>query len=182
MPRTNLLALLTGGDRRSIGNSHRVCALVLADTTLLAPLVRHMRASDPVVCMRAADALEKISVKRASLLQPFTPGLLGLADETVQPEVRWHLALMLPRLQLNRQQRLRVFARLREYLGYRSSIVKTAALQGLLDLAGEDRVLVQEAQGYLELALRAGTPAMKARARKLLSARRVRFVCASRVT
>jgi hypothetical protein len=100
MPRTNLLALLTGGDRRSIGNSHRVCALVLADTTLLAPLVRHMRASDPVVCMRAADAMEKISVKRASGLQPFTPGLLGLADETVQPEVRWHLALMLPRLQL----------------------------------------------------------------------------------
>jgi hypothetical protein len=88
--------------------------LVLADTKLLAPLVRRMWASDPVVCMRAADALERVSVKRASLLQPFVPELLGLADETLQPEVRWHLALMLPRLQLNRRQRLSVFARLRE--------------------------------------------------------------------
>jgi hypothetical protein len=182
MPHTNLLALLIGGDRRSIGNSNRVCALVLADTKLLAPLVRHMWASDPVVCMRAADALEKISVQRAPLLQRFIPELLGLAGETLQPEVRWHLALMLPRLQLNRRQRLRVFARLHEYLGDRSSIVKTTALQGLLTLAGEDRVLVPEAEGYLEHALRAGTPAMKARARKLLSARRVRFVCDSGVT
>lgn len=132
--------------------------------------------------MRAADTPEKISLQRASLLQPFIPGLLGLADETLQPEVRWHLSLMLPRLQLNRPQRQRVFARLREYLGDRSSIVKTTALQGLLTLAGENRDLVQEAQGYLEHALRAGTPAMKARARKLLSARRVRFVCDSRVT
>ena len=168
MPRTNLLALLTGGDRRSIGNANRVGALVLADTKLLAPLVRHMWASDPLVRMRAADALEKISIERALLLQPFLAELLGLADETLQPEVRWHLALMLPRLQLNRQQRLRAFARLREYLSDRSSIVKTTALQGLLTLAGEDRVLVQEAEGYLQHALRAGTPAMKARARKLL--------------
>lgn len=30
MPRPNLLALLTGGDRRSIGNSIRVSALALA--------------------------------------------------------------------------------------------------------------------------------------------------------
>jgi hypothetical protein len=59
MPRTNLRALLTGGDRRSMGNPNRVGALVLADTTLLAPLVRHMSASDPRVCMRAPDALEK---------------------------------------------------------------------------------------------------------------------------
>jgi hypothetical protein len=182
MPRTNLLALLAGGDRRSIGNANRVSALVLANTKLLAPLVRCMWSSNPVVCMRAADALEKVSVKRASLLQPFVPELLGLADETLQPEMRWHLALMLPRLQLNRRQRLRLFARLREYLGDRSSIVKTVALQGLLDLAGEDRALAQEAEGYLEHALGAGTPAMKARARKLLSARRVRFVCDSRVT
>jgi hypothetical protein len=179
MPRTNLAALLTGGDRRSIGNSNRVSALVLADIKLLAPLVRHMWASDPVVCMRAADALEKVSVKRASLLQPFIPELLGLADETLQPEVRWHLALMLPRLQLNRRQRLRVFARFREYLGDRSSIVRTTALQGLLALAAEDRALVQEAEAYLEHALRAGTPAMKARARKLLSAHRF-GLCATR--
>jgi hypothetical protein len=92
-------------------------------------------------------------VKRASLLQPFVPELLGLADETLQPEVRWHLALMLPRLQLNRRQRLRVFARFREYLGDRSSIVRTTALPGLLALAGEDRALVREAEDYLEHAL-----------------------------
>jgi hypothetical protein len=182
MLRNSLLALLTRGDRRSIGNANRVCARVLAGVRLLAPLVRHARASDPAVRMRAADALEKISAKRTSLLPPFIPELLAMADETLQPEVRWHLALTLPRVQLNVRQRLKVFARLREYLRDRSSIVKTTALQGLLTLAGEDRVLAREAEGYLAHALRAGTPAMKARARKLWSARRVRFVRESRVT
>jgi hypothetical protein len=84
MPRTNLLALLPGGDRRSIGNSSRVSVLVLADTKLLAPLVRHMWASDPVVCMRAADALEEFCEARvvAAALRPGVTGIGGRNSAT----------------------------------------------------------------------------------------------------
>jgi hypothetical protein len=41
-------------------------------------------------------------------------------------------------------------------------------MQGLADLAGQDPALRETAKQILEEALRRGTPAMKARARKLL--------------
>jgi hypothetical protein len=54
--------------------------------------------------MRAADAAEKISLKKPQLLAPFKAELLGLAEETAQAELRWHLALMVPRLPLSRAE------------------------------------------------------------------------------
>jgi hypothetical protein len=50
--------------------------------------------------MRAADAAEKISRDRVILLQPDKRLLLGLLAETTQQEMRWHLAVMVPRLKL----------------------------------------------------------------------------------
>jgi hypothetical protein len=79
MPRTNLRALLTGGDRRFMGNSNRVGALVLAEPTLLAPLVRGMSASDPLVYMRAADALEKDCGAARVVAAALHPGVAGIA-------------------------------------------------------------------------------------------------------
>jgi len=50
----------------------------------------------------------------------------------------------------------------------RSSIVKTFALQGLADLAQNDSVIRPGVIETLREATRSGTPAMKARSRKLL--------------
>jgi hypothetical protein len=127
-----------------------------------------MWGDDPVIRMRAADAAEKISRERPLLLQPFKSELLGLAAESAQQEVQWHLALMLPRLQTTASERRRVVAQLKDYLHSRSSIVKTLALQGLSDLAQGDEELRPEVLELLAQASRAGTAAMKARARKLL--------------
>ena len=118
--------------------------------------------------MRAADAAEKVTVTRPELLQPHKQELLGLLAEAEQIELRWHLALMLPRLKLNASERQRVAATLRHYLDDRSSIVKTFALQGLAGLAGQDTGLRETVKQTLEDSLRTGTAAMKARARKLL--------------
>ena len=159
---------LQGGDRRSIGNSNQVAARILQQPDRLSELIECLWSDDPVVRMRAADAAEKISVQRPGLLKPFKAELLGLADETTQAEVRWHLALMLPRLPLTRLQRARAIAQLRQYLNDRSSIVKTFALQGLAELAKGDASLEGEMADLLEQCCRTGTPAMKARSRKLL--------------
>jgi hypothetical protein len=118
--------------------------------------------------MRAADAAEKASAQRAGLLHPFQAELLGLAGETGQPELRWRLTLMIPRLPLTPTERKRAIAPLKEFLGDRSSIVKTCALQGLAEWAQGSPELRWEAIGVMEQASRTGTPAMKARARKLL--------------
>jgi hypothetical protein len=142
--------------------------LILSQPKRFPELLECLWSDDPVVRMRAADAAEKISVQRPELLHPFKAELLGLAGGAIQQELRGHLALMIPRLPLTHAERQTALALFKEYLRDRGSIVKTHALQGLADLARIDPGLQLEVAGILEQAGRTGTPAMKARARKLL--------------
>jgi hypothetical protein len=72
MPRKNILALLEGGDRRTIGRSNQVAELVSADPMLFPALIAGLSSADPLVCMRAADAAEKVTQTHPDLLQPHT--------------------------------------------------------------------------------------------------------------
>ena len=168
MPRQTIAEMLKGGDRRSIGKSNQIAKLVLSEPRRFAELVRCLWDEDPLVRMRAADAAEKVTVTRAELLKPYKEELLGLLAEAEQIELRWHLALMVPRLELARPERQRVAESLQRYLRDRSSIVRTSALQGLVDLARQDLSLKELARRTCEESLRTGTAAMKARARRLI--------------
>jgi hypothetical protein len=86
------------------------------------------------------------------LLQPFKSELLGLHVEAEQKELRWHLALMIPRLLLTRKERRRAAEALRRYLGDSSSMVKTFAPAGLAELAQADPSLRPATRGILEAA------------------------------
>src|SRR5580658_10529878 len=129
MAQLPLFSTLQGGDRKSLGQANHVVALILGQPKRFAELLECLWRDDPVVRMRAADAAEKITAQRPELLRPFKAELLGLAGEAVQQELRWHLALMIPRLQLTRAERQSAFALFKEYLNDRGSIVKTHALQ-----------------------------------------------------
>lgn len=194
-----ILGLLEGGDRRSVGRADEVAALVSRNPKLFPRLFAGLWSDDPLVRMRATDAAEKVTRTAPQLLQPYKAELLGLLAESalgepefvesdqqpvqkrvrrsskqvvqqpIQQEVRWHLAVMVPRLKLIPAEAQRVASQLSVYLEDRSSIVKTFALQGLWDLAQQHasvRPLVVE---LLQLAVRTGTPAMRARSRKLLA-------------
>ncbi|MGB9265653.1 MAG: hypothetical protein WCB56_09395 [Terriglobales bacterium] len=168
MPRKQILSLLQGGDRRMIGRSDQVAAMVAEAPELFSELIAGLWSEDPLVRMRAADAAEKVTRKKGELLQPYKGELLGLMAETEQQELRWHLAAMVPRLALNPKQRDLATALLVGYLEDRSSIVKTFALQGLADLAEDDPSIRPGVIEILRQATRTGTAAMKARGRKLL--------------
>src|SRR5277367_5387684 len=161
-------ATLEGTDRRSIGRSDEVTQLVLKQPKRFRELIKCLWNESPVVRMRAADAAEKVSAQKPGLLDRHKPELLGLLAETEQIELRWHLAAMVPRLRLNAPERQRAASALQLYLEDRSSIVKTFALQGLADLAQNDAALRPKVKQLIEDAIQSGTPAMKARARKLL--------------
>ena len=75
---------------------------------------------------------------------------------------------MIPRLELNARERLVAVDILFDYLRDRSSIVKTFAMQGLADLAVKDPLLRRKLLPLLEELTEIGTPAMRARGRKLL--------------
>ena len=168
MPRKNILALLEGGDRRSIGRSDEVAAIVSGDPTLFPQLIAGFWSEDAVVRMRAGDAAEKVTRKSPDLLRPYEKELISLMSETQEPELRWHLAIMVPRLPLNAKGRQLAASLLTGYLNDRSSLVKTFALQGLANLAQEDSGIRPGVIDILRDAERKGTPAMKARSRKLL--------------
>lgn len=168
MSSQTISGLLKGGDRRSIGRSNHVVKLISRAPSRFAELMQCLWSDDPIVRMRAADAAEKVSAVQPELLKPYRTELLGLLAEAEQIELRWHLAQMIPRLQLTQGERRRAFEALQLYIEDRSSIVRTFALQALADLSRGDaefRPLVKE---ILEQSIVRGTAAMKARARKLL--------------
>ncbi len=167
-PGKTIRFLLAGGDRRSIGKSNAVAALVLQEPKQFGELIECLWDADPLIAMRAADAAEKASRSQPRHLAPYKAVLLGLLAEAIQKELRWHLAIIIPRLQLTPCERLYAVQALRSYIKDRSSIVKTFAMQGLFDLADQDSELRGEITELLRIHTRAGTPAMRARGRNLL--------------
>ena len=113
-------------------------------------MIRCLWSDDPIVRMRAADAVEKVSRRYPDVLHPFKVELLGLLSEATQQELRWHLAQMIPRLELSERERHRAAEAFRNYLNDRSSIVKTFAIQGLADLARDDASLRPEVRALVE--------------------------------
>lgn len=168
MSKPSLLDSLKGGDRRSIGRADRVVVTVRRDPSLFPVLISGLRHEDQLVRMRAADAVEKLTVAHPQWLRPFTRRLMSLAARTEQQELRWHLAQMLPRLELSPKDRMMAAAILRRYLEDRSRIVKTFAMQGLFDLAMQDNRLLAPVRRVIVSLTKTGSPAMKSRGRKLL--------------
>src|SRR5216684_3607010 len=169
MPRTSIADLLSGGDRRSLGRADLVATMVAENPRLFPELIAGLWSEDRLVRMRTADAAEKVTRKHPDLLRSRKKEMLGLMAESVEPELRWHLALMVSRLALNVKERQVAISLLIGYLEDRSSIVRTFALQGLAELAlkYDDDDLHFQMIEILRQALRKGTAAMKARSRKL---------------
>ncbi len=161
-------SLLGQGDRRTVGHVAELVDVVLRKPKLVSALVECIFEADEGIRMRAADALEKISRKRVEELQHYRSALLGLFEEDKQQELRWHLAVILPRLRLDANERCRTSLALQECLTAKSSIVRTFALQGLSDLTIQEPGLTPLVIDLLRSAEREGTPAMRARSRKLL--------------
>ena len=162
------LEKLSGGDRRSIGKSNEVVADILREPGLFDALFTGMVDDDPIVRMRAADAIEKITARSPELLQPYKKTLLQKIAAIEQQEVRWHAAQMLPRLELTPSEMSKAVEILRGYLADKSNIVKTCAMQAFADLAERDHRFRCETINLLRESIQKGSPAMKSRGEKLL--------------
>jgi hypothetical protein len=129
------------GDRRSIGRSNQVVSIMRRQPVLFPALIDGLHHDDELVRMRAA---EKLTITSPQWLRPFKRRLISLARRVEQQELRWHLAQMLPRLELSRQDRMVVASILRGYPKDNSRIVKTFGMQGLADLAAQESPLLAQ--------------------------------------
>jgi HEAT repeat protein len=166
-----LIDKLRGGDRRSLGESAEVVAAVAKTPALFADLFECLFDDDPVVRMRAADAVEKVTRESPQLLQPWKRPLLETVAARREKEVRWHVAQLLPRLQFTPAERETAVAILTGYLTDESSIVKTFSMQALADLAEQDKSLLDQVVPLIERLGKTGTPAMRSRGRRILARR-----------
>ena len=164
-----LATTLSGGDRRSIGRVPEVVIKVVEQPWLISDLVEMIHHPDPVVRIRAADALEKLQHLIPGQISPFQTELLNIAQDAEDPEIRWHLAQMLPRIPTGYMKRARIAELLKHYAFDKSVIVRVSAMQGLADLARADNTFRLIAVRHINSALLFGAPAEKARAKKLLS-------------
>jgi HEAT repeat protein len=160
---------LSGGDRRSIGRADGVAREISAHPKLFSQAFEAVLSSDPVVRMRAVDAIEKATRNRPELLRPYKRTILKKIAAIDQQEVCWHVALMLPRLNLTSTERDLAVSILLDYLEHKSSIVRTCAMQGLAELAMENAQLRKHVIPLLQSLTENGTAAMRARGRKLLA-------------
>jgi hypothetical protein len=163
-----LLQSLSGGDRRSVKESNRATSAVLENPELIGILFQGLETSDPVLRMRCADAIEKVTAKLPELLLPYKQEILQRLSRVEQQEVRWHVAPMLARLPLTQAEEDTVVNLLLGYTNDRSSIVKTMSMQALADIALRAQRLLPAIKQHIEELSVIGTPAMKARGKKLL--------------
>lgn len=160
--------ILSGGDLRSIGQSNAVAAQVKTqgDFDALFALLFH---TERLVVMRAADAIEKITIDKPAYLAKHAEEVLILCKATINKELTWHLAQLLPRLQMNGATAVQAWQILKSWAVDKtnSRIVRVNALQGLFTLAQNQPALKQELDSIASELEKEGTPSIIARIRKL---------------
>ena len=162
-----LLKSLLGGDRRSVAGVERAVEAVLMQPALLAVLFDGLYSDDALLRMRCADAIEKVTAAHHDWLLPFKAALLGPLAAQTQEEVRSHVASLLARLPLSEGEARAVITLLLDYTNDTSSIVKALAMQAMADIALCHPAWLGEVRRHIDELIVIGTPAMRARGRKL---------------
>ena len=113
----------------------------MKDPDLFQALIDGLNIENPIVRMRASDAMEKASLEHPEYLIPHKQQLFELAATSKQKEVRWHMAQILPRLNLSHDENIQAVNIFLVYLTGNSSIVNTFVMQAFADIAKTDEEL-----------------------------------------
>jgi hypothetical protein len=142
---SELEKLLSGGDLRSIGKSGSVISKIKSQSDfneLFSYLFHH----DRIVVMRAADAIEKITLTKPGYLKNHAQEIILLSGKATNKELMWHLAQLLSRLGLNRNEFRRAWNILTNWVKDKtnSRIVRVNSMQALFDLLSRDKSLLKD--------------------------------------
>lgn len=161
--------VLSGGDLRSIGHVDAVVAYVGNDLDRFSELMTGLTDDRPVVRMRSADAIEKVTRRHPKLLRAHQASLSQQLHRAIQQEVRWHLAQLMPRLTWTEDEAADIVQMLTDWIDTETSnIVIVNSLQAIFDLSAMHPRFRDELKVLLETQLETGSPAVKSRSKKLL--------------
>ena len=160
--------ILLGKDLRKLRNSDKVIELVTDQQSfdkLFKLIFHHER---PLV-MRAADAVEKVTLNHREYLQPHKAQLLSILNSADHKELKWHIAQLLPRIDFDEQELNDVWHTLTYWTLNRneSKIVRVNALQGLFDLSKKFKSLQKDFNQTMATVSHEPIPSIQARIKRL---------------
>ncbi|PIE42251.1 MAG: hypothetical protein CSA47_01295 [Gammaproteobacteria bacterium] len=140
-----LKTYLQGGDLRSIAKANTLVALVKTQKDFDA-LFQCLFTKDRLIVMRSADAIEKITRQKPLYLTTYHQDIIHLMNTAIDKELKWHLALIVSRLNLTVEERDTVWNTLANWAKNKteSKIVRVNSIQSLFDLADQDEVLKKQ--------------------------------------
>lgn len=165
-----IIEKLSGGDLRSIGRADEVVKDILRSPALFKYAFEGIFNPDPVIRMRCADVLEKVSSIHPKYLQPYKKRLINEVSKIDQQEVKWHLAQMFSYLNLKSSERKKIIEILFSYLdNEKSNIVKVFSMQTLANFAQKDQNIKDRVIKKINKLIKTGSPAIVSRGKKLLN-------------
>lgn len=161
--------LLKKGDLRSIGKSNQVVDL-MNDQQQFDELFQLLYHADRHLVMRAADAIEKITVLHPQYLIAHKKELITFMLHAIHIEFKWHLALMISRISLSKTELKKVWQTLTNWALDRteSKIVRVNSLQTLFELSTQHEQLKIEFNLVIDSLMKEKIPSIQARIKKIL--------------
>ena len=159
---------LAAGPKRGLGRVNAMTENSLLTPEGMSELVAALRDDRTVVALRAAAALKKLQKVRPELLLPHARAILRSASDAADVRTRWNLTITVSRLPLRGSQRALAIELMWEALRSENSFLRTFGMQGLVNFAAGNEALRKRVLAVVCDALENGSPAMRARAGKLL--------------
>ncbi len=137
---------------------------------VLRALVAALFDNDPLLRNCAANVARCMTDRQSGVLSAFADELIGLLAATPLEDYwgRCYLGLVAARSAADQRQRLRAAELMRRLAEDPQNVVRCTAIEGFAHLALAEPSLREEARSMLEDARHNGTPAMRARARRML--------------
>lgn len=137
--------LLQGGDLRSVGNCDKVIAKIKNQNDF-DKLLKFLFHSDRLIVMRAADSIEKITIINPQYLAKHKRKIIELFYIAQNKELKWHLAVLIPRLHLTHKEFGEAWDALTKWAKDKSNsrLVRVGAVQGLFEMTKQKNNLVKD--------------------------------------
>lgn len=162
------LKQLAGGDLRSLGQSRTIIARIKNQNDF-DELFQYLFYDDRLIVMRTADVVEKITIRNPEYLFRYKKEIIGLCYIAKDKEFKWHLALLIPRLQFSTDEFKMAWETLTKWTRDRtnSNIVRVNSLQGLFELMEHKRESLKDFNLILAELEKENIPSLNARIKKL---------------
>lgn len=160
--------LLSGGDLRSIGQSNKVVSSIGSQGDF-DKLFQCLYNDTRIIVSRAADAIEKVTVNHPEYLFKYKFNILELCESDTNIELTWHLALIVPRLNLIQKEVVNIWNILTGWASNTegSRIVRVNAIQGLFEMLKQYPEFKESFQKLILDIKPEGISSINARIRKL---------------